>query len=120
MASFHTQLSPTSLLAMEKHSSALIEQLQGVHTRQRKLIQHLQADNARLLSDLADVRRERDAFRAEAAKHRKESADLQNRYDEAISDYQDLKRERMMLSRSISNTATSNTSAYGKSKTLQK
>ncbi|KIJ63768.1 hypothetical protein HYDPIDRAFT_112714 [Hydnomerulius pinastri MD-312] len=92
---------------MEKHSSRLIEQLQGVHVRQQKVIQQLQADNARLLSDLADIRRERDAFRAEAARSRNHNAELQNHLDEAISEYQDLKRERATLMRSVSNASAS-------------
>ncbi|KAF8834678.1 hypothetical protein BDN67DRAFT_874259, partial [Paxillus ammoniavirescens] len=87
---------------MEKHSGRLIEQLQGVHVRQQKVIQQLQADNARLLCDLADIRRERDNFRAESARSRRENAELQNRLDEAVSEYQDLKRERATLVRSVS------------------
>ncbi|KAG2151177.1 uncharacterized protein EDB93DRAFT_300572 [Suillus bovinus] len=91
---------------MEKPSAMLIEQLQNVHARQRKVIQQLQADNARLLSDLVEIRRERDAFRAEAAKLRKEQAELHNRLDETLSEYQDLKRERLTLSRAFSNTSS--------------
>ena len=92
---------------MEKHSTALIEQLQSVHARQRKMIQQLQAESARLLSDLAEVRRERDAFREEAARLRKEQAELHNRLDEAQSEYQDLKRERTTpLSRAFSNASS--------------
>ncbi|OAX39930.1 hypothetical protein K503DRAFT_769060 [Rhizopogon vinicolor AM-OR11-026] len=92
---------------MEKHSTALIDQLQSVHARQRKVIQQLQADSARLLSDLVEIRRERDAFRAEAAKLRKEQAELQNRLDETLSEYQDLKRERFSpLSRAFSNASS--------------
>jgi seryl-tRNA synthetase len=95
------------LFAMDKHSTALIDQLQSVHARQRKVIQQLQADSARLLSDLVEVRRERDAFRAEAAKLRKEQADLQNRLDETLSEYQDLKRDRFSpLSRAFSNASS--------------
>lgn len=88
---------------MEKPSAMLIEQLQSVHARQRKVIQQLQADNARLLSDLVEIRRERDAFRAEAAKLRKEQAELHNQLDETLSEYQDLRRERLTLSRAFSN-----------------
>lgn len=88
---------------MEKPSTMLIEQLQSVHARQRKVIQQLQADNARLLSDLVEIRRERDAFRAEAAKLRKEQAELQNQLDETLSEYQDLRRDRLTLSRAFSN-----------------
>lgn len=92
---------------MDKHSTALIDQLQSVHARQRKVIQQLQADSVRLVSDLVEIRRERDAFRAEAAKLRKEQADLQNRLDETLSEYQDLKRDRFSpLSRAFS-TASS-------------
>ncbi|KAG2097029.1 uncharacterized protein F5147DRAFT_555194, partial [Suillus discolor] len=87
---------------MEKPSTMLIEQLQSVHSRQRKVIQQLQADNARLLSDLVEIRRERDSFRAEAAKLRKEQAELHNRLDETLSEYQDLRRERLTLSRAFS------------------
>ncbi|KIJ15322.1 hypothetical protein PAXINDRAFT_99543 [Paxillus involutus ATCC 200175] len=94
---------------MEKHSGRLIEQLQGVHVRQQKVIQQLQADNARLLCDLADIRRERDNFRAESGRSRRENADLQNRLDEAVSEYQDLKRERATLVRSVSTV-----SGYGR------
>lgn len=90
---------------MEKPSTILIEQLQSVHSRQRKVIQQLQADNARLLSDLVEIRRERDAFRAEAAKLRKEQAELHNRLDETLSEYQDLRRERLTLSRAFSNAS---------------
>jgi len=99
-------LLPASLFVMEKHSTALIEQLQSVHARQRKVIQQLQADNARLLSDLADIRRERDSFRAEAAKLRKEQAELHNQLDETLSEYQDLKRERLTLARTFSNASS--------------
>jgi uncharacterized coiled-coil DUF342 family protein len=92
---------------MEKHSTALIDQLQNVHARQRKVIHQLQADSARLLSDLVEVRRERDAFRAEAAKLRKEQAELHNKLDETLSEYQDLKRERLTpLSRAFSNASS--------------
>ncbi|KIK89064.1 hypothetical protein PAXRUDRAFT_687753 [Paxillus rubicundulus Ve08.2h10] len=94
---------------MEKHSGRLIEQLQGVHVRQQKVIQQLQADNARLLCDLVDIRRERDTFRAEIAHSRRENAELQNRLDEAVSEYQDLKRERATLVRSVSTV-----SGYGR------
>lgn len=95
------------LFAMEKHSMALFDQLQSVHARQRKVIQQLQADSARLLSDLVEVRRERDDFRAEAAKLRKEQAELQNRLDEALSECQDLKRERPTpISRTFSNASS--------------
>ncbi|KAF9220751.1 hypothetical protein BS17DRAFT_786453 [Gyrodon lividus] len=98
---------------MEKHSGRLIEQLQGVHVRQQKVIQQLQADSARLLSDLADIRRERDNFRAEGARSRRENAELQNRLDEALSEYQDLKRERATLVRSVSSV-----SVYGRAPKL--
>lgn len=91
---------------MEKPSIMLIEQLQSVHARQRKVIQQLQADNARLLSDLVEIRRERDAFRAEAAKLRKEKAELHNQLDETLSEYQDLRRDRLTLSRAFSNGAS--------------
>jgi len=92
---------------MEKHSTALIDQLQSIHARQRKVIQQLQADSARLLSDLVEIRRERDAFRAEAAKLRKEQAELHNKLDETLSEYQDLKRERLApLSRAFSNASS--------------
>lgn len=84
----------------------LIEQLQSVHARQRKVIQQLQADNARLLSDLVEIRRERDAFRAEAGKLRKEQAELHNQLDETLSEYQDLRRERLTLSRAFSNASS--------------
>lgn len=98
---------------MEKHPSRLIEQLQGVHVRQQKVIQQLQADNARILCDLAEIRRERDSFREEVAQFRKQNADLQNRLDEATSEYQDLKRERATLVRSVSTA-----SAYGRAPKL--
>ncbi|KAG2068504.1 hypothetical protein BDR04DRAFT_1103151 [Suillus decipiens] len=91
---------------MEKPSTMLIEQLQSVHARQRKVIQQLQADNARLLSDLVEIRRERDAFRAEAAKLRKEQAELHNQLDETLSEYQDLRRDRLALSRAFSNASS--------------
>ncbi|KAG1816232.1 hypothetical protein EV424DRAFT_1540875 [Suillus variegatus] len=87
---------------MEKPSTMLIEQLRSVHSRQRKVIQQLQADNARLLSDLVEVCRERDAFRAEAAKLRKEQAELHNRLDGTLSEYRGLRRERLTLSRAFS------------------
>lgn len=99
-------LSAHYLFAMEKPSTMLIEQLQSVHARQRKVIQQLQADNARLLSDLVEIRRERDAFRAEAAKLRKEQAELHNQLDETLSEYQDLRRERLTLSRAFSNASS--------------
>ena len=86
---------------------AVIEQLQSVHTRQRKMIQQLQAESAGLLSDLAEVRQERDDFREEAARLRKEQAELHNRLDEAQSEYQDLKRERTTpLSRAFSDASS--------------
>ncbi|KAG1871503.1 hypothetical protein F4604DRAFT_816448 [Suillus subluteus] len=91
---------------MEKPSTMLIEQLQSVHARQRKVIQQLHADNARLLSDLVEIRRERDDFRAEAAKLRREQAELHNRLDETLSENQDLKRERLTLSRAFSNASS--------------
>lgn len=99
-------LSTHSLFAMEKPSTILIEQLQSVHARQRKVIQQLQADNARLLSDLVEIRRERDAFRAEAAKLRKGQAELHNQLDETLSEYQDLRRERLTLSHTFSNASS--------------
>jgi len=79
----------------------LIEQLQSVQTRQRKIIQQLQAENARRLSDLVDVRQERDAFRKEAARVRRENAELQSKLDEVSTEYEDLKRERAALARSV-------------------
>ncbi|EGO03551.1 hypothetical protein SERLA73DRAFT_175058 [Serpula lacrymans var. lacrymans S7.3] len=91
---------------MESRTNSLIEHLQAVHSRQRKLIQQLQAENARQLSDLAEIRRERDIFRAEAARCRKGLAELQNRFDEVLSEYHDLKRERGSLSRSTSGSVT--------------
>ena len=87
--------------ATERNPSRLIEQLQTVQVRQRKLIQQLQAENARRLSDLSDVRLERDAFRKEAARARKQNAELQNRLEEVLTEYQDLKRERATLARSV-------------------
>ncbi|KAG0702168.1 hypothetical protein DFH29DRAFT_922531 [Suillus ampliporus] len=95
-----------SLFTMDKPSTMMVEQLQSVHARQRKVIQQLQADNARLLSDLVEVRREREAFRAEAARLRKEHAELRNQLDETLSEYQDLRRERLSLSRAFSNVSS--------------
>jgi len=82
-------------------SGRLIEQLQNVQIRQRRIIQQLQAENARRLSDLTDVRQERDTFRKEVARVRRENAELQNKLEEVISQYQDLKRERATLARSV-------------------
>ena len=79
----------------------LIEQLQNVQIRQRRIIQQLQAENARRLSDLTDVRQERDTFRKEAARVRRENAELHNKLEEVMTEYQDLKRERATLARSV-------------------
>ncbi|KAG6329930.1 hypothetical protein ID866_9159 [Astraeus odoratus] len=89
---------------MEKHPNRLIEQLHAVHARQQKVIQQLQVDNTRLLSDLGEIRRERDTFRGEAARLRRVHADLLNRLEDLMSDHQDLKRDHAILVRS-SNTA---------------
>lgn len=86
--------------AMDKNSGRLVEQLQNSQLRQRKVIQQLQVDNTRLLGDLIDIRHERDTFREEAARVRRENADLQNRLDEVVTECQDLKRERATLVRS--------------------
>ncbi|KAF8552468.1 hypothetical protein OG21DRAFT_115617 [Imleria badia] len=86
---------------MERNPGRLIDQLQGVQARQRKVIQQLQAENARRVNDLADVRQERDAFRKETARLRKENAELQNELEQVLTEYQDLKRERAALARSV-------------------
>lgn len=82
-------------------SGRLIEQLQNVQVRQRRIVQQLQAENARRLSDLTDVRQERDTFRKEAARVRRENAELQNKLEEVLTEHQDLKRERATLARSV-------------------
>ncbi|KAI9568720.1 hypothetical protein HD554DRAFT_2172197 [Boletus coccyginus] len=79
----------------------LTEQLQSVQIRQRRIIQQLQAENVRRLSDLVDVRQERDAFRKEAGRVRRENAELQSKLDEVSTEYEDLKRERAALARSV-------------------
>ncbi|KAF8137078.1 hypothetical protein EV363DRAFT_1394646 [Boletus edulis] len=79
---------------MERHPGRLVEQFQVVQFRQRKSIQQLQAENARRLSDLVDVRQERDTFRKEVARLRKDNAELQSRLEEVLIVCQDLKRER--------------------------
>ena len=86
---------------MERNPGRLIEQLQSVQARQRKVIQQLQAENGRRLNDLADVRQERDMFRKEAARVRKENVELQNRLEQMLTECQDLKRERATLARSM-------------------
>lgn len=90
---------------MDRQPKCLIEQLRNTQLRQRRVIQQLQAENARLLSDLADVRQERDAFRGKAALARKENVELQNRLEEAVTEYQDLKRGRATLVRFVSTVA---------------
>ncbi|KAG6379865.1 hypothetical protein JVT61DRAFT_10425 [Boletus reticuloceps] len=83
---------------MERHPGRLVEQFQVVQFRQRKSIQQLQAENARRLSDLVDVRQERDTFRKEVARLRKDNAELQSRLEEVLIVWQDLKRERQSRS----------------------
>ncbi|KAH0834935.1 hypothetical protein J3R83DRAFT_10623 [Lanmaoa asiatica] len=90
---------------MDKQPRRLIEQLQNIQLRQRKFIQQLQAENARLLSDLADIRQERDAFRGKVGHVRRENVELQNKLEEALTEYQDLKRERATLVRSVTTAA---------------
>lgn len=85
---------------MDRNQGRLIEQLQNAQLHQRKVVQQLQADNTRLLGDLVDIRQERDAFRGEAARVRRENAELRNRLEEALTMCQDLKRERATLVRS--------------------
>ncbi|KAG9311600.1 hypothetical protein JVU11DRAFT_7809 [Chiua virens] len=91
---------------MDSKQTRVIESLQDTHARQRKVIQQLQIDNAQLLSDLVDIRQERDRFRNEAARVRKENAELQNRLEEVLTKYQDLKRELATLVRSLTVSET--------------
>jgi uncharacterized coiled-coil DUF342 family protein len=75
------------------------EPRKAVPSTQRARIQELEAENARHLADLNQVRQERDTFRNEAAKLRKDSvklrkeiADLRNKYDALVSTHEDVKR----------------------------
>lgn len=86
---------------MDRHPSRFIEQLHNAQARQRKVIQQLHAENARRLADLADVRQERDVFRREAARLRKENAELRNRLEEMMTECQDSKRAKAALARSL-------------------
>ncbi|KAN0086104.1 hypothetical protein V8E55_007238 [Tylopilus felleus] len=86
---------------MDRHPSRFIEQLHNAQARQRKVIQQLHAENARRLADLADVRQERDVFRREAARLRKENAELRNRLEEMMTECQDSKRAKAALTRSL-------------------
>lgn len=54
------------------------DQLDTARQRPSIRIQELQAENAQLLADLTQVRQERDSFRTEAAKFRKDSVKLAN------------------------------------------
>lgn len=90
---------------MDRQPKRLIEQLQNIQLRQRRVIQQLQAENARLLSDIADVRQERDAYRGKAALARRENVELQNRLEESLTEYQDLKRGRATVVRFVNSAA---------------
>ncbi|KAG8216572.1 hypothetical protein J3R82DRAFT_6753 [Butyriboletus roseoflavus] len=90
---------------MDRQPKRLIEQLQNIQLRQRRVIQQLQAEDARLLSDLAHVRQERDAFRGKAGLARKDNVELHNRLKEAMTEYQDLKRGRAMMVRFVTTAA---------------
>lgn len=76
-----------------------LEQHKAVNTRHRLRIKELEAENARHVADLTEVRSERDNFRNEAAKLRKdlvklnkELADCRNKYDALHSTHEDVKR----------------------------
>lgn len=85
------------MATLDRNATSIIDQLQSATARQRKVIQQMHAEQAKLLADLVEVRRERDAFRNEAAGFRRNLAEMQNRYDEVVTEYLDLKRERLQL-----------------------
>ena len=96
---------------MDRDPGRLLEQLQQARFRQRKIIQQLQADNIRLLGDLLDVRQERDTFRKEAARVRKENAELRNSLEEALTRCRDFKREQATLVRPAANVGSAHAAA---------
>ncbi|EIW77173.1 hypothetical protein CONPUDRAFT_75960 [Coniophora puteana RWD-64-598 SS2] len=85
------------MATLDRNATSIIDQLQSATARQRKVIQQMHAEQAKLLADLVEVRRERDAFRNEAAGFRRDLAEMHNRYDEVVTEYLDIKRERLQL-----------------------